>query len=399
MEPRSSVKVVVGVFVFAGLLLFAASILLLGERGRYFATQHRLKAFFTSVAGLHEGAAVRLAGVAVGRVTRIQLPRPPERKVLVELNVAGDAIENVRRDSVVRLETMGFLGDKFVEISVGSPQEPAVSAGATLQAEEPTDFGALLGQGRRVLGHAEGLAAALERGDGALPWLINDPQSKRLVAETLGSVRAVTASLGHGEGALPWLLNDPQSKRLVAETLGSVRAVTASLERGDGAVSWLMRDPASRQFAQDLARTAEAIATLSTDVKTGRGLAHALIYDPEGGKALLKASQVFQEVHSLLQAIRGGDGAIPALLFDPASRRLVDNLRKASQNLDEISAKILRGEGTLGALVADPTLYEDLAALLEGAERSRILRWGIRHTLESGREARKERGKTRTTDK
>jgi hypothetical protein len=35
-------------------------------------------------------------------------------------------------------------------------------------------------------------------------------------------------------------------------------------------------------------------------------------------------------------------------------------------------------------------LYEDLAALLQGAERSRILRWGIRHTLEAGREAREQ---------
>ncbi|MFQ5658197.1 MAG: MlaD family protein, partial [Candidatus Methylomirabilales bacterium] len=143
MEPRSSVKIVVGLFVFAGLLLFAASIFFLGERGRYFAPQHPLKAFFTNAAGLHQGAMVRLAGVAVGRVTGIRLPSPPERKVLVELNVAGGAIENVRRDSVARIETIGFLGDTFVAISVGSPQEPRLPDGATLRAEEPADFGAL----------------------------------------------------------------------------------------------------------------------------------------------------------------------------------------------------------------------------------------------------------------
>jgi hypothetical protein len=43
--------------------------------------------------------------------------------------------------------------------------------------------------------------------------------------------------------------------------------------------------------------------------------------------------------------------------------------------------------------MADPTLYEDLTSLLEGARQSRILRWAIRRTLESGREAQSERGK------
>ncbi len=246
MEPRSGVKALVGGVVFLGLLLFAGSIFLLGERGRYFSTQHPLRTSFTTVAGLHAGAAVRLAGVEVGRVTAIRLPASPGQKVRVDFNVAGDAIANVRGDSIARLETMGFLGDKFVELSVGSPETPRVADGATLAAEDPIDVAALVGQGRRLLGNAEDLSAALARGQGALPWLINDPESKRLV-------------------------------------------------------------------------------------------------------------------------------------------------RKLSQHLEEISGKVARGDGTVGALLNDPTLYDDLALLLEGAERSRLVRWGIRHEIESGRKGRKER--------
>lgn len=357
MEPRARDKIIAGGFVFVGLFLLAASIFLLGQRGRYFAPQHRLRAAFTNVAGLHEGATVRLAGVAVGRVTRIRLPAPPARKVLVELRVAGDAIDDVRRDSVARLETMGILGDKFIEITVGSPREPRLQDGGTLVVEETADFAALIGQGQRALAHAERLAASLEQGAGALPWLVNDPESKRLVTETLSSVHAV--------------------------------AVAA--ERGDGAVSWMLQDPASRRLAQDLGHAAETLATLADEIKDGRGLAHALIYDPEGGKVLEQVSQTIEDVQALVGAIRTGDGAISALINDPASRELLTNLTKVSQRLDEISAKLARGEGTLGALLADPTVYEDLTALLEGAQRSRILRWGIRHTLESGRAARKER--------
>ncbi|MFQ5846751.1 MAG: MlaD family protein [Candidatus Methylomirabilales bacterium] len=322
MNPRTNVKLMAGLFVFAGLLLFAASIFFLGERGRYFAVQHPLKASFTNVAGLHQGAPVRLAGVAVGRVTAIRLPTPPNQKVLVELNVAGTAIESIRADSIARIESMGFLGDKFVEISVGT-QDSTLPDGATLRTEEPPGFGALVGQGRQALGHVERFAASLEEGKGALPWLI--------------------------------------------------------------------QDPASRQFMQDLGRTAEALAAVSKEVKEGRGLAHALIYDPEGGRMIEKASQTVAQVQSLLQEIREGDGALPTLLFDPNSKQLLENLTEVSEHLKAISAKMAQGEGTLGALLVDPTAYEDLTALLEGAQRSWILRWVIRSTLKSGREARHEK--------
>ena len=73
---------------------------------------------------------------------------------------------------------------------------------------------------------------------------------------------------------------------------------------------------------------------------------------------------------------------------DPESKRLV---QKLSQHLEEISGKVTRGDGTVGALLQDPTLDDDLVLLLEGAERSRPVRWGIRHEIEVGRKGRKAR--------
>lgn len=387
MEPRASVKIGVGLFVFAGLLLFAASIFFLGERGRFFSSQHALHAFFSNVAGLHEGAPVRLAGVVVGRVTEIQLPRPPEQKVRVRVNVAGAAIESVRRDSVARIETLGFLGDKFIDISVGNPQESSLSDGATLRAEDPADFGALIGRGQRVLGQAERIGTALD----AMLSTLQESKVPEAIGDVARSARGLVASMDRGDGALPWLVKDPESKQLVRQTLGSVHTLAASAERGDGALAWLIQDPASRRFVQNLDRSAEALAALSAEAKDGRGLVHALVYDPEGGRLVERASDTLREVEVLLQAIREGEGAIPALLFDPKSRRVMENLAETSQHLNELSGRIARGEGTLGGLLVDPTAYEDLTALLEGGRRSWILRTVIRRTMESGRAAQTKR--------
>ncbi len=395
MEQRAGLKIAVGLFVVVGLVFAAGSIFLLGERGRYFSPQHSLNAFFASVAGLHEGATVRVAGVAVGRVKRIRLPRPPEQRVLVELAVAGEAIENVRRDSVARIETVGFLGDKFIEIGAGSPREPPLPDGATLRVEEAPDFGALVGRGQRVLGHAERIAASLD----TMLSTLEKAKTAEAVASAVRTADRLARLVEEGEGALPWLLKHPESKALVADTLGSVRAAAGAVEHGEGALPWLLNDPESRRMVQDLGRAAEALAAVADAVKDGPGLAHALLYDPEGGKLLAETSQTFQEAQSLLRAIRDGEGALPALLFDPESRRLVKDLAEASEHLREITEKVAHGEGTLGGLVVDPTVYENLAALLDGAQRSWLFRWVIRSTVESGRKGQRVRANGAATEK
>jgi phospholipid/cholesterol/gamma-HCH transport system substrate-binding protein len=56
-------------------------------------------------------------------------------------------------------------------------------------------------------------------------------------------------------------------------------------------------------------------------------------------------------------------------------------------DLRDIAARIRAGEGTLGGLVQDPTVYENLAAFLEGAQRSVLLRALIRSVMPRGTSA------------
>ena len=65
------------------------------------------------------------------------------------------------------------------------------------------------------------------------------------------------------------------------------------------------------------------------------------------------------------------------------------NLPNSTQALRSILTKIDGGQGTLGALVNDPSLYEDLKALLGGANRNKVLKYFIRKSVEESREAQK----------
>jgi phospholipid/cholesterol/gamma-HCH transport system substrate-binding protein len=66
------------------------------------------------------------------------------------------------------------------------------------------------------------------------------------------------------------------------------------------------------------------------------------------------------------------------------------NLRDSMDHLKSIIAKVDRGEGTLGALVNDPSLYDDMKALLGGANRNRVLKYFIRKSVEESRDAAKK---------
>jgi phospholipid/cholesterol/gamma-HCH transport system substrate-binding protein len=65
----------------------------------------------------------------VGRVTRVSLPERPGAKVRVSLSIARRFADRIRTNSAARIETQGLLGDKLVEISVGTPPSWRVPSG------------------------------------------------------------------------------------------------------------------------------------------------------------------------------------------------------------------------------------------------------------------------------
>jgi phospholipid/cholesterol/gamma-HCH transport system substrate-binding protein len=90
-----------------------------------------LTACFEDVNGLQVGAAVRIAGVEVGRVTRVWAR--PDRKdcpaaVAMRLSTPYDL--RVPRDAIAEVSTEGLLGPEFVNINIQNATGPRT---ATMQ--------------------------------------------------------------------------------------------------------------------------------------------------------------------------------------------------------------------------------------------------------------------------
>jgi hypothetical protein len=129
-----------GLFIVTTFLILAAGVFLIGKKRFLFRHTYRLEAEFQNVAGLDNGAGVRVGGIHLGTVKYISLPSGPNGKLTVVMDMADSTKNIVRQDSVATIKTEGLLGDKYVEVSFGSEKAGAIESGDTIKGETPVDF-------------------------------------------------------------------------------------------------------------------------------------------------------------------------------------------------------------------------------------------------------------------
>ena len=381
-QRERALKTRVGIFVLVTLAVFLGIIYMLGARARLFEARFTVHAEFTQVGGLQEGATVRLAGVQIGRVSGVSLPPEPGGKVRVSMRIAKQYSDRIRKDSDARIETQGLLGDRIVEITVGSAKAPPVQPDEVLRAQDPVDIAHVLGQGAGVVRSVAALSESLRdvaeqfQKSRVTEDLAATMTTTRKVAEQVGRI-ADRAEKGPGL-AHSLLYEEPIALRRVNQLIDSTQAVLARIERGEGAVGVLTSERSTRA-AERLLAAMDRFGALADRPAGDEGLLTALLFDPKYKSVLEDLQRVSHNLREVSDRVAGGRGTVGGLLKDePADQRIAGDLQATLGNLRAITEKINEGEGTLGALIADPTLYERLSNILDGASRSFLLRSFIR---------------------
>jgi len=130
----------VGILIVMALVFLCIGVFLIGNKDFLFSSTYRLKAEFQNVAGLNTGAPVRIGGIHEGTVKEIVLPSQPDGKVTVVMNVKSETRNIIKKDSRASIKTEGVLGDKYVEISFGSPKAEPIGEDGTITSETQRDM-------------------------------------------------------------------------------------------------------------------------------------------------------------------------------------------------------------------------------------------------------------------
>lgn len=382
-ERPYALQLRIGAFILASLVVFFAIVYLLGARARYFESKYELAAEFTEVAGLIEGATVRLAGVQIGRVTAVVLSPTPGGKVRVTMTVAKRFQGRIRQNSEARIATQGLLGDKIIDITPGSLDAPPLGPGATLASQDPQEMSRMFAEGagtlRAVSELVSTLRAAAERLDKG--GTFDD------IGAAVKSARRIADEVEKGKGWLHVLVfEEPESLRRLNALLASTQQLIANAESGDNAVSTLLSKESGKS-ARALLGALDALGRAAEKPGPSDGLLPTLLFDPEYRPVARDLQVLTRNFREISEKLARGEGLIGGMLQgggDDGMGQAGADFRAALANLRVVSEKLKMGEGTVGALIEDPTVYENLVSFLEGAQRSLLLRSLVRSTIHAG---------------
>jgi phospholipid/cholesterol/gamma-HCH transport system substrate-binding protein len=177
-----------GLFIVAALAVLVVGVFLIGSRESLFQSTYHVKAEFQNVAGLADGADVRVGGLHQGTVKHIQLPNQPDGKVTVTMDLQKATRDVIKKDSIAAIKSEGLIGDKYVEISFGSDSAAQLKNGDTIATEPPLDMSNLVKKADQLLDSAQSAVTNL---DG-----------------TASNLKSVSAKIDQGKGTVGALIND-----------------------------------------------------------------------------------------------------------------------------------------------------------------------------------------------
>ena len=281
-------NVSVGIFVIVGLLLFAAGLFLVGDRRQAFGQHIEYYSEFVNLAGLSNGAKVRVGGMDAGEVLAIGVPDSPSSRFHVRWRIAAKMRGLVRSDSVVTIDTEGIVGGTYLSVHPGTPYGVQAYPQATIPSREPVDLSELLTRGSGLLNDAQ---VMLKDVGGKLGGTLDT------VTSTVSNVNDVVVGLKQGRGAAGMLLRDEevasQVRHTVTNTASSVDEILAGVKAGHGPAGMLLRDEAVAGQIRDALNN---VRRATADIGHASHQADSLISDLNSQKIPQKASGLVESL-------------------------------------------------------------------------------------------------------
>jgi phospholipid/cholesterol/gamma-HCH transport system substrate-binding protein len=324
---------IIAITAFA--ILFVMVFLLTSTKGGIFKHNVLLRTYMDDASGLGDGTAVRLNGIAIGYLDRLELTgsRDPKRAVGFDMLVQPEYLGQIPVDSVVGIGAANLLGDKFLNITKGqSPQH--VKEGAELKPLESQDIPELLKQMATLLttfqtsvNRVDALLAGVEAGQGNLGKLLKDEGLYNTINAITTEGQKLLTDIRTGNGTLSKLIYDDKLYQEARAPLQRVDAILADVQAGQGSVGKALKDPALFDEAK---QTIAELNKLMADVNAGKGSAGKFLKDDE---LYRQAVVLVNRLDGTLQKISAGQGTVGQLLVNPQLYDTLNSTTAEAQSL------------------------------------------------------------------
>jgi len=312
---RITTEMKVGIFVILGLVILIYMTATVGKwnlgRDKGYLVFSRLD----SAAGLLQDSPVKVLGVTKGRIESLEIEKD---KAKIYMRVPSGL--TLPQDSLVFVRSEGLLGEKYIEIKPGTPEQPAVSEGGELlQGAPPADIDVLFTDLSEV---AEGIK-----------------QLTRMISQPLDSIEASPEK----KTALQSMLMN------LSETSASLKNLAKRVERGEGTIGKLFSD---ETIYNDFKIALSELSSTVKKVTSEEGTLGKLLSDEE---LYTNMKEIATRINTLIKKAEGGEGVVGKLFMGGTVYKSPEETEKkepAKQPKEEEDATPLTALGSILGEVA-----------------------------------------------
>lgn len=321
---KNTLETRLGIF-FALALLAAAIVVEMVGNFSWFAHGVEVRAMFDRVQELRVGDPVKMAGVGIGRVTKIRLST---NEVEVRLELTKPDL--VKTDSTASIKFTGLLGQNYVSIDFGSPGAPSVTEGTILKTTEQADLSSLMVKLEGVATGVENLTRSF--GGNNLNNILGPftdflKENSPNLSAILTNMEAISGQIAQGKGTVGRMINEDT---LYTSALTAVTNLSAT--------------------ADEIQSTVAEAREVVDQLKEGKGTLGKLTSDDELYQQAMTAVSNLKEI---LEKINQGQGSVGKLVNDESMFRNIkltlQKVEKATEGIEDQGALSVLGTavGTL----------------------------------------------------
>lgn len=277
----------VGGIIIAAMLVLGVAIYKLGQAANLFSKRYELLTFLPNANGLRAGGTVFVAGQFAGTIKAIEflpIDNDTTRNLRVRMEVDEGLQSQIRSDSRAKVRTLGLLGDKVIDISIGTPRYSALKAGDTITVAQSLDYEAVLAQAAGAVADMvelthdmRTLTSGIVGGKGTIGQLVTNRALYDQFVGTMGRANTMLSKFENPNGSFSRMLNDPALYDRFVSVMTSADSLVIALNDKNGTFGKLLRDDTLYTHIVNMAVAGDSLMRM---LSNGQGMAGRLLNDP-----------------------------------------------------------------------------------------------------------------------
>jgi phospholipid/cholesterol/gamma-HCH transport system substrate-binding protein len=302
---NKNIKLKVGLTIFIGLVILLGFTIMLGTDDFVFSKTYSLYLYTDNTSGLTKGATVTLGGYKVGDVASVDfVPSNTKDAIKIKIRILKEYQTRITTSSRASISSIGILGDKLINITLGDPSEQPLADNATIPIAEGVNL--------------ERIAGKLTPGIDKLNNILNN-------------ISSITDSISSGKGSIGQLIRSNKAAGEISSALNNINSLIADIRSRKGSLGQLMNDD---KLYTNLTHTSENIALLTENINHGKGTLGQLVVNDSLYHRINNASI---RINSLLAKVNQDSSVFNGLVSD---KNLYKKLNIAIENLNNLTTDI-----------------------------------------------------------